>query len=59
MKHAVLAIAAMLALSAPLPVAAQTLTVLLPAITFPDPVLTPSTKGCDVAERAAVCQLQE
>jgi hypothetical protein len=44
----------------PMPLAAQTLTVLLPSISFPDGTLTPSTKGCDVAETVApVCQLSE
>jgi hypothetical protein len=41
------------------PLAAQTMTVLLPSITFPDDTLTPSTKGCDTASTAPVCQLQK
>jgi hypothetical protein len=57
MKHVILALAATFALSAP--VAAQTMTVLLPVISFPDPILTPSTKGCDVVSPVPVCQLQE
>lgn len=31
------------------PVAAQSLSVLLPSLTFPEPVTTPSTKNCDAA----------
>jgi hypothetical protein len=57
MKHAILALAATFALSAP--VAAQTLTILLPVISFPDPVVTPATKGCGVVATDKVCQLQE
>jgi hypothetical protein len=39
------------------PVAAQTLTVLLPSISFPG-TLTTSTKGCETVQTAApVCQL--
>ena len=42
------------------PLAAQTMTVLLPSISFPDGKLTPSTKGCDAADTATpVCLLQE
>jgi hypothetical protein len=44
----------------PMPLAAQTLTVLLPSITFPDGTLTPSTKGCEVTQTTApVCKLTE
>lgn len=42
------------------PLSAQTMTVLLPSISFPDGTLTPSTKGCDASETlTAVCQIQE
>ncbi len=42
------------------PVAAQTLTVLLPAISFPTGTLTPSTKGCEAVQTTTqVCQLGE
>ncbi len=42
------------------PLAAQTLTVLLPAITFPVTTITPSTKGCEAASTTTpVCALQE
>lgn len=57
MKRLALVLAASAAFSAP--VAAQTLTLLLPAISFPDPVVTPSTKGCDLVTAPTVCQLQE
>ena len=39
------------------PAAAQSLSVLLPAISFPDPVTTPSTKDC--VPKAPVCQIEE
>lgn len=56
MKRLILALAASAALSAP--AAAQTLTVLLPVISFPDTVVTPATKGCaPLADK--VCLLQE
>jgi hypothetical protein len=57
MKRLALALVAASALSAP--VAAQTLTILLPVISFPDPVVTPSTKGCGDLQVSSVCQLQE
>jgi hypothetical protein len=57
MKRLALVLAASAALTAP--AAAQTLTVLLPVISFPDTVLTPSTKGCSVIQAPTVCQLTE
>jgi|JI6StandDraft_1071083.scaffolds.fasta_scaffold143785_3 hypothetical protein len=56
MKRLILALAATASLAAPLP--AQTLSVLLPVISFPETIVTPSTKGC-VTPSAAVCILQE
>jgi hypothetical protein len=56
MKRLALALATASALAAP--AAAQTLTVLLPVISFPDTVLTPATKGCS-ALVDKVCLLQE
>jgi hypothetical protein len=53
------ALVALTLLAAPFatPVAAQTLTVLLPSISFPG-TLTTSTKGCETVQTAApVCQL--
>lgn len=42
------------------PVAAQTMAVLLPTITFPTGTLTPSTKGCEPGQAVTpVCQLTE
>lgn len=41
--------------SAAAPLAAQTLTTLLPSLSFPDPVVTPATKGCE-AEKPLICQ---
>jgi hypothetical protein len=46
------------ALSLPIPASAQSLSVLLPLLSFPDPVTTPSTKGCGEIE-AKVCTVQE
>jgi hypothetical protein len=57
MKPVASALFALMVLASPL--AAQTMTVLLPSITFPDDTLTPSTKGCDTASTAPVCQLQK
>jgi hypothetical protein len=57
MKRLALVLAASAALSTP--VAAQTLTLLLPAISFPEPVVTPATKGCGLVATPKVCQLQE
>lgn len=58
MKHLAIAFATVASLSAP--VAAQTLTVLLPQISFPDTVvLSPSTKDCAPAAQQAVCKLRE
>jgi hypothetical protein len=55
MQRLALVLAAVSALASP--AAAQSLSVLLPQISFPEPVTTPSTKGC--APKAMVCQLQE
>ena len=57
MKRLALVLAASAALTAP--AAAQTLTMLLPVISFPDPVVTPATKGCGFVSVPTVCQLQE
>lgn len=57
MKRLALVLAASAALAAP--AAAQTLTVLLPVISFPDSVITPATKGCGLVTAPAVCQLQK
>lgn len=52
---AALALAAVLAG----PVVAGTPAVNLPHLTFPDPVVTPSTKDCDAASTVEVCQPEE
>ena len=57
MKRLALVLAATFALT--VPASAQTLTVLLPTISFPDAVVTPSTMGCDATVKAPTCQLQE
>ncbi|MBN8630878.1 MAG: hypothetical protein J0L76_08495 [Rhodobacterales bacterium] len=49
------ALAATLALAAP--VAADSLNILLPTLTFPTETVTSSTKGCDAP--AAICQPAE
>ena len=51
-----LALATSLALAAP--VAANSLTVLLPSLTFPDTVTT-STKGCDAPVAQPTCKVTE
>ena len=56
MYRLTLALAATAVLSAP--VAAQSLATLLPAITFPEPITSPATKGC-ATPSAPICQLQE
>jgi hypothetical protein len=48
----VLALSASIA--APVPVAAQSLTTLLPSLSFPETV-TPSTKGCGESQAATDC----
>jgi hypothetical protein len=57
MTRFALALAASLALAAP--VAADSLAVLLPNLTFPDDVVTTSTKGCVSPATQPACQLAE
>ena len=61
MTRFALALAASLALVAPIatPVAADSLTVLLPTLTFPDTTVTTSTKGCAAPATPTTCQLAE
>ncbi|NJM81563.1 MAG: hypothetical protein HC844_02915 [Tabrizicola sp.] len=54
MKQFATALVAAMLLASPL--AAQTMTVLLPAITFPDDTVTPSTKGCDATVTPSLCE---
>ncbi len=49
------ALAASLALAAP--VAADSLSILLPSLSFPTDTVTTSTKGCEVSATGSVCQL--
>ena len=56
MTRFALAVATGLALAAP--VAANSLAVLLPTLTFPDTVTT-STKGCEAPATRTTCQLAE
>lgn len=51
------ALAASLALAAP--VAADSLTLLLPSLSFPTDTVTTSTKGCDASVKGDICQLDE
>lgn len=57
MTRFALALAASLTLAAP--VAADSLAVLLPTLTFPTDVVTPSTKGCDAPATQSTCQMAE
>jgi hypothetical protein len=57
MKSFALALAATLTLAAP--VAAQSMSVLLPLLSFPDEIVTPSTKNCGETATTKVCQIQE
>lgn len=57
MTRFALALAASLALAAP--VAADSLTTLLPNLTFPDDTVTTSTKGCAAPDTQPACQLAE
>lgn len=58
MKHLSIALTALMLLS--VPASAQTLSVLLPSITFPTDDVTASTKGCATATTGApVCIHQE
>jgi hypothetical protein len=53
------ALALAVTLSLTVPVAAQSLDILLPTLTFPTDTVTPSTKGCDADATKRVCQLAE
>jgi hypothetical protein len=53
-----IALAFALALSFAAPIAAQSMDVLLPTLTFPTDTVTPSTKGC-AADVTPVCQIAE
>jgi hypothetical protein len=57
MKRTALALLASLTLAAP--VAADSLATLLPSLTFPDDVVTTSTKGCVDQTTQPACQLAE
>lgn len=61
MKRIALVLAASLSLAAPLaaPVAAQSLNILLPTLTFPTDTVTTSTKGCAPVATTSTCQLAE
>ena len=61
MKPAALLTAFVLAVpvALPAPATAQTLSMLLPAISFPAPIFSPSTKGCTSDPAPKVCTLDE
>lgn len=61
MKRITLVLAAALSLSAPLaaPVAAQSMNILLPPLTFPTDIIIPSTKGCEAPTTGSTCTLAE
>jgi hypothetical protein len=54
-----IALALVVSLSLAVPVAAQSLNILLPTLTFPTDTVTPSTKGCTADTAKPVCQLAE
>jgi hypothetical protein len=56
MPRIAFALASLALLSAP--AAAQSISTLLPLLTYPDPVTTGSTKDCGI-EQAPVCKLHE
>lgn len=53
-----LALALAVTLSLAIPASAQSLTILLPSLTFPTETVTPSTKGCEVPA-GTTCQPAE
>lgn len=55
MKTLMSATLAVLMLAA-VPATAQTLGTMLPALTFPDDTVTPSTKGCDAVDQVCTPQ---
>ena len=57
MKRIALVLAASLSLAAP--VAAQSLNILLPTLTFPTDTITTSTKGCAAPVTSTTCTLAE
>ena len=57
MKRIALVVAASLSLAAP--VAAQSLNILLPTLTFPTDTIVPSTKGCAASLTDSTCTLAE
>ena len=59
MSRTAITLAIFLTSALALPAAAQSLAVLLPSISFPDPVPAPSTKGCVDASAKLVCSLKE
>ena len=59
MERIALALALAVALSLAAPVAAQSMDILLPTLTFPTDTVTPSTKGCEAPAVGTTCQLTE
>lgn len=57
MKRIALVVAASLSLAAP--VAAQSMNILLPTLTFPTETVVPSTKGCAAPVAGSTCTLTE
>lgn len=57
MNRVALALAVTLSLA--IPASAQSLTVLLPSLSFPTETVTPSTKGCEAPAAGTTCQLAE
>jgi hypothetical protein len=57
MERIALVLAVTLSLAAP--VAAQSMSILLPSLTFTGDIVTPSTKGCDAQATKPVCQIEK
>jgi hypothetical protein len=57
MKRAAFLVIAGFALAAP--AAAQSMSILLPVLSFPEDAVTSSSKGCTAKTTAPTCQLEE
>ncbi|MFN3577187.1 MAG: hypothetical protein ACK4TJ_09440 [Tabrizicola sp.] len=53
------ALALAVTLSLAIPASAQSLTILLPSLSFPTETVTPSSKGCETPRAGTTCQPAE
>ncbi|MFN3994503.1 MAG: hypothetical protein ACK4IU_16525 [Tabrizicola flagellatus] len=53
------ALALAVTLSLAIPASAQSLTILLPSLSFPTETVTPSSKGCEAPQAGTTCQPAE